>query len=650
MCSSRLTENPAMRALRAVACSAMLAAVLASGVRAEQAQPVTWQGIERVVAFADVHGAYAELTALLQSVGIVDKSLRWTGGRTHLVSLGDLLDRGADSRKVMDLLMRLQGEAAAAGGQVHVVLGNHEAMNVLGDLRYVVPGEYAAFAGEELPGHRAALRSAWVARNGADSAAAFDAKFPPGFFGHRAAFAPEGRYGRWLLGLPVAIVVNDTVFMHGGPSKVLAGLAVQDINLRYRAALGDYLATLAPLEAAQLVQPEDPYAERPALAQQRLATLTSADEVSLARLKDAVEKFTAADRNPLIEPDGPNWYRGAALCNECSEADVLDPFLAGIGAKRLVIGHTVARHTRVAARFDGRVVKLDAGMNRAAYSGRPAALILEQGGARVAYADDRAPPAEIPAEPLYVASPALDDARVTEILAKGSVIVGGPRSPGIVDVAVEHEGEKVPAIFSATTRDDARRELAAHRVDRLLRLGLVPATVEREVQGQRGVLQARPDRTVTLADVQRDKLRVGGWCALEPQYELMYGFDALIGNEARTADRILYDGAWMLLLTGHGQSFGTARKLPTHLQARPPSPGAEFRRRLAALDDANSRGRTGRPGDTTGTAGHARSPQCAARAGRGRNALTTVSPRLATRAARRSSCAPAFRPRRWRSR
>ena len=311
------------------------------------------------------------------------RDLRWTGGRTHLVSLGDLLDRGADSRKVMDLLMRLQGEAAAAGGQVHVVLGNHEAMNVLGDLRYVDPGEYAAFAGEEPPGQRDALRSDWVARNGADSAAAFDAKFPPGFFGHRAAFAPDGRYGRWLLGLPVAIVVNDTVFMHGGPSKVLAGLAVQDINLRYRAALRDYLATLAPLETAQLVQPEDPYAERPALAQQRLATMTTADEVSLARLKDAVEKFTAADRNPLIEPDGPNWYRGAALCNECSEADVLDPFLAGIGARRLVIGHTVARHTRVASRFDGRVVKLDAGMNRAAYRGRPAALILEQGGARV---------------------------------------------------------------------------------------------------------------------------------------------------------------------------------------------------------------------------------------------------------------------------
>jgi hypothetical protein len=564
----------------------LLAVLLAGSVHAEEAPQVTWQGIERVVAFADVHGAYAELTTLLRSVGVIDADLRWTGGRTHLVSLGDLLDRGADSRKVMDLLMRLQGEAATAGGQVHVVLGNHEAMNVLGDLRYVDRGEYAAFAGEEPSGQRDALRAEWVVRNGPDSAAAFDAKFPPGYFGHRAAFSPRGRYGQWLLGLPVAIVVNDSVFMHGGPSKVLAGLPVLEINLRYRAALRDYLVTLEPLETAQLVRPEDPYSERPALAQQRLAAVTTADEVSLARMKEALDRFTAADRNPFIEPDGPNWYRGAALCNECSEADVLDPFLSALGVRRLVIGHTVARDTRVASRFDGRVVKLDAGMNRAAYRGRPAALTLEQGGARVSYADDRAPPTEVPAEPLYVASAELDDARVADILANGTVTVGGPRSPGIIEVSVEHAGQKVPAIFSATTRDDVRRELAAHRVDRLLRLGLVPATVEREVQGQRGVLQARPDRTVTLADVQRDKLRVGGWCALEPQYELMYGFDALIGNEARTADRILYDGAWMLLLTGHGQSFGTARTLPAHLQARPPSPGPEFRRRLVSLDDA----------------------------------------------------------------
>ena len=138
------------------------------------------------------------------------------------MSLGDLLDRGDDSRKVMDLLMRLQPEALAAGGQLHVVLGNHEAMNLLGDLRYVTPGEFAPTRDLERREDRAKAREQWIQANGADSGATFDPKFPAGYFGHRAALGPNGQYGKWLLGLPVAIVINDTLFMHGGPSAVLA--------------------------------------------------------------------------------------------------------------------------------------------------------------------------------------------------------------------------------------------------------------------------------------------------------------------------------------------------------------------------------------------------------------------------------------------
>jgi len=71
---------------------------------AAQAAQAQWSGVERVVAFADVHGAYTELITLLRETGIVDAQDRWAAGQSHVVSLGDLLDRGADSRKVMDLL------------------------------------------------------------------------------------------------------------------------------------------------------------------------------------------------------------------------------------------------------------------------------------------------------------------------------------------------------------------------------------------------------------------------------------------------------------------------------------------------------------------------------------------------------------------
>ena len=576
-------RNAAIRALSMTACLLTLPGAAA----ASEAVQSAWRNVDRVVAFADVHGAYTELTALLRTAGVVDERLKWSGGKTHVVSLGDLLDRGEDSRKVMDLLMRLQEEASAAGGRLHVVFGNHEAMNLLGDLRDTAPGEFAAYAGDEPAGQRAALRDDWLARNGPDSGSAFDQRFPPGYFGHRAALASGGRYGRWLLGLPAAIVIDGTLFMHGGPSRLVAGKTLQEINLRYRTALTDYLGSLAALEAAGLVRPEDEFAQRATLAQQRLAALPADAGAERMKLAEAVQRFVAADNNPWIERDGPNWYRGAALCNECSEADVLNPVLDGLGVQRLVIGHTVARNARVASRFDGRVIKLDAGMNRKVYRGQAAALVIEHGEPRVLYADTAGPPAAIPAEPLYVGLQSLDDGQVAEVLANGMVTLGGPRAPGVMDAVVEHDGKKVPAVFLATTREAATRELAAYRVDRLLQLGLVPATAEREVQGQRGILQARPVRWVTQAEVRQQALRGGGWCAYEPQFELVYVFDALIGNEGRTEDRLLFDATeWLVLSTGHDRAFGTGKAFPAYLKARPPAPGPEMRRRLALIDEA----------------------------------------------------------------
>jgi hypothetical protein len=503
-----------------------------------------------------------------------------------VVSLGDLLDRGADSRQVMDLLMRLQGEATAAGGQLHVLLGNHEAMNLLGDLRYVSPGEYAAFASEEPAGERERLRAGWIARNGPDSGPGFDQRFPPGFFGHRAALSPRGKYGQWLLAQPVAISINDTLFMHGGPSKTLKGMTVQEINLRYRTALAEYLGSLTELQGAGLVHDEDAFQERATLVGERLAALQGADEAARSKLTATVQRFSAANDSPMLRTEGPNWYRGAALCNECSEADVLLPILDNLHLARLVIGHTVARNSRVATRFDGKVVKLDAGMNRAAYQGRAAAFILEGGQASVLYAD-AATPVSIPAEPLYVGPQDLDDATAANVLESGTVTVTGPRAPGVFNAEATFGASKAAAVFVPSSADAVNRELAAYRLDRLLQIGIVPATVAREVQGQSGYLQARPARWVTQADIQAQSLRGGGWCALDPQFELVYAFDALTDNEGRTPDRLLFDNQeWIVLATGHDRAFGTGAAFPAYLKARPPAPGVELRRRLAGLTEA----------------------------------------------------------------
>src|SRR5260370_16282236 len=101
---------------------------------------------ESIVAIGDVHGDLDGFVGILERTGLTDPQNHWTGGKTTFVQLGDLLDRGPKPREGMDLMMALEKEAPQAGGRVVGLLGNHEVMNIMGDLRYVTPGNYASFA------------------------------------------------------------------------------------------------------------------------------------------------------------------------------------------------------------------------------------------------------------------------------------------------------------------------------------------------------------------------------------------------------------------------------------------------------------------------------------------------------------------------
>src|SRR5512139_707237 len=99
-----------------------LGLVLFIGARtghAAQTAKWEWAGIDRIVAIGDIHGTYDKFVSLLRGTGLVDEAMSWKGGDDHLVLAGDLVDRGPDDRKVMELVMRLQNEARAAGGAVH---------------------------------------------------------------------------------------------------------------------------------------------------------------------------------------------------------------------------------------------------------------------------------------------------------------------------------------------------------------------------------------------------------------------------------------------------------------------------------------------------------------------------------------------------
>ena len=212
----------------------------------------TWEGVERVVAIGDVHGDYEQFVAVLRSAELIDSKDAWSGGKTHLVQTGDILDRGPDSRKVMDLLMKLEKEARRAGGWVHCLIGNHEAMNVYGDLRYVSAGEFAAFRDRNSEKTRAELYKGYQEQikssSPPDKVPAFDdafqkkweAEHPLGYAEHRRELGPTGKYGKWIRSHNAVIKINNALFLHGGIGPKYVDLKLQMINERVRDELEDF--------------------------------------------------------------------------------------------------------------------------------------------------------------------------------------------------------------------------------------------------------------------------------------------------------------------------------------------------------------------------------------------------------------------------
>ncbi|MDH6625072.1 hypothetical protein M2271_002876 [Streptomyces sp. LBL] len=96
-------------------------------------QPTSGPGPLFVV--GDVHGYLDELVAALQDKGLLDAEGNWCAGTARLWFLGDFTDRGPDGIGVIDLVMRLSAEAAAAGGYCKALMGNHELL-LLGAKRF----------------------------------------------------------------------------------------------------------------------------------------------------------------------------------------------------------------------------------------------------------------------------------------------------------------------------------------------------------------------------------------------------------------------------------------------------------------------------------------------------------------------------------
>jgi hypothetical protein len=275
----------------------------------------------RLVAIGDLHGDLAATRAALRAAALIDQADRWSAGDTVVVQTGDVLDRGDDEPEILALIARLEGEAAAAGGAFVALNGNHELMNAAGELGYVTRDGFADYAtcgvspNRRCGGRHVAdgVTPGEGGRRVADGVTPGEGELDgvPAFArGRLAAFRPGGPVARELAGRRVVVVVGDTVFAHAGPS---AGDDLAAINRAARC----WLAGQGPEPAV------------------------------------------------VADPEGPVWTR--AYGGEAPDCDRLAAALASLGARRMVVGHTVQPGGANAA-CDGRLWRIDVGM-AAAYGG-----------------------------------------------------------------------------------------------------------------------------------------------------------------------------------------------------------------------------------------------------------------------------------------
>lgn len=548
-----------------------------------------FDGVERIVAISDVHGAYDAMVATLQSADVLDDELRWAGLSTHLVIVGDILDRGSKSRLAMDLLMRLEGEALAAGGVVHVLIGNHEAMLLEGNMRYVSAAEYAAFADDE----SADERDKWfelyrqrVAGAAEELRAIFMEDYPPGYFAMRRAFRADGQYGKWLLTKNITVVINDTAFVHGGFSPLVTELGLDGINNGLRRDLLDYIQALNALTDAELLLPTDSYSQFVRIL--RKIEPKFRDNKELTHNIKTVKALADSD---LLAPDGPLWYRNNIRCPRIVEQHRVEAALAAVGASRVVVGHTPTLSRKVQQRFDGRVIEIDTGMLNAYYDGLGHALVLQ--GDSVSVVNQLGDTTLQPVEQLRRVGKraiGLTSVALKELLLHGevlSVFASDELLPGQKMVKIGDAENTVSALFSEQQMKGIFPELAAFRMDEMLQLDMVPVTVRRDIEGRHGSLQFIPQNSIDEAE--RAAAGSGGdaWCSIAEQWPAMYVFDTLIYNENRSQASMLYDtSSWRLMLSRHTKAFGRRSGRPPHLRNATIVVSPGWRDALGKLDDA----------------------------------------------------------------
>lgn len=160
----------------------------------------TYNDGEPILAISDIESSFKAFRDLLFNCGVIDKDLRWTFKKGHLVLVGDFVDRDHSTTQVLWLIYKLEQEAAKQGGTVHYILGNHELKNMQGNFDSSSPKYYhiASILGKS----------------------------------QMELYGKNSFLGKWMSSKNSIEKINQIIFTHGGmhPDIVKYNLNIDSIN------------------------------------------------------------------------------------------------------------------------------------------------------------------------------------------------------------------------------------------------------------------------------------------------------------------------------------------------------------------------------------------------------------------------------------
>ncbi len=271
----------------------------------------------RVITIGDIHADPLAFLAILKHRGLIDKQGNWAGGKAHLVMMGDFVDRGPDSRSVLDIVIRLEEQAEAAGGKVHSLVGNHDVMVLRGEMDYAKPSDMQGYADFQKTPEGKKIANTYP----------FPSKEQAGM---QAAFMGDSKYAKWLRNRNSLIQIGNKLYVHAGLTEWPLTVTPGEVNSTVREWIRHYQGKGPkpdPSTAWVLSEPHSPFWNRG-------------------------QAFGPGFSDRLLK------YLAKVGVTEMDQA-TLDKILAHLNVEQLVIAHSPTESQKIETTYKGKVVRVD---------------------------------------------------------------------------------------------------------------------------------------------------------------------------------------------------------------------------------------------------------------------------------------------------